>query len=503
MLFETKELFQRQAAEKGLTLDLDIPHALPSTIRTDPLKVQQLLHNLVSNAIKFTSTGSVYLGAAMGKADGGRCLEIRVVDSGMGIPQDQIERIFTPFFQLPPVAGRWSSGTGLGLAISRHLADQLGGTLEVQSAVGTGTVFTLRLNCEGQSDSSLTYQQFLERRQVESRRPVRSETNRLSGWQVMIVDDDAAHRRLFQLYLEQRGATTLQAEHGREALQLFEEHRVDLVLVDMQMPVMDGIETMVQLRRQGFRKPVVGISAQADVSPGCEDRELGFSGWLQKPVDSRSLDRLLARLLRDEAIREPFSAGTSPPKRSLPKRADSVAPGTEMRRPLNGQPTPTVQVPAVGCPVAGHRWLAHSAHPVKNGHAARDGSVLPSAEAGNQPAQTAHSSWPVGRKRFAEIRPLFLATLRNKLDDIKECPLGRRGPLLRQFAHWLKGTAPTCGFPHFSRCVDDLERALEKHGDPSCISQLEEIEAIAESFGEAPGEALGRPVTRSFSFQNT
>ena len=463
--------------------------SLPSTIRTDPLKFRQLLHNLVTNAIKFTPDGSVNICAEIKSVAGQEGLEIQVVDSGIGIPRDQIDQVFAPFTQLRSGTRRFSSGAGLGLSISRQLTDQLGGTLEVQSAVGIGTVFTLRMNCECQVGSSLTYRQFLERRKSASRSPVRSAVNRLNGMQVMIVDDDASHRRLFQLYLEQRGATTLMAAHGEEALELMEDHRVDLVLVDIQMPVMDGIETAVQLRRRGFRKPVIGISAQAEASPGCEDRELGFSGWLQKPIDSRSLDRLLERLLRDHRSCVFPEESRSVQARTPTRWLESVPAGSGTNRPMDGRLAPivlTVQVPELGSGQAGQHWLAHPAHPLENGHAVAPAIGERTASrydpGSSWPAQTAHTSWPVGWEGIEEVESLFLESLHKKLDDIRMSPLGRRDPLVRQFAHWLKGTAPMCGFQGFSRSVVELEAALESQCGQSCMSRLLEIEAIAEAF---------------------
>lgn len=478
MLVETAELFQLPAAEKGLALQLEAGGPLPTKLNTDPQKFQQLLSNLVANAINFTSAGSVHLCAEMNKMEGQDWLEIRVVDSGVGIPADQIERVFAPFAQLPAEPGRFSNGVGLGLTISRQLAGQLGGTLEVSSVVGEGTVFTFRMSCECPPGERLTYQQFQKGRESAARRPVRNETNRLSGMQVMIVDDDSSHRRLFQLYLEQRGATTLQATNGMEALRGIEKHKVDLLLVDMQMPVMDGIETTVQLRQRGFRKPIIGISAQAEASPGCEERELGFSGWLQKPIDSETLDRLLARLF-------PARLVTIPSENKFAAAHDGV----------KGPMAPlalTVQLPEMGTLKGGNhsglRRLAHPAHPIESGQATAIPGLHPNLgrphQAIDRPAQTDHSSWSADVQGIEEFGPLFLETLRNKLDDIRKSSLEERWIALRQFAHWLKGTAPTCGFGEFSQSVTALEMALQSQCEASGNSTLLEIEVIAESLGK-------------------
>ncbi len=137
---------------------------------------------------------------------------------------------------------------------------------------------------------------------------------------------------------------------------------------------------------------------------------------------------------------------------------------------------------------SGLRWLAHPAHPIENGQAAaipgRSTNLVRPYKTVNRPAQTAHSSWPADGRGIEEFGPLFLKTLRNKLDDIKQSSLDERGTSLRQFAHWLKGTAPTCGFSEFSRSVTALETALQSQCETSCNSTLVEIEMIAESLGE-------------------
>ena len=484
ILTESKELFQLQAAEKGLLLNLVIRGSLPSVIRTDPLKLQQVVNNLVANAIKFTVAGSVNIYVETVTMEQVEYLDIRIIDSGIGIPQDELRQIFNPFIQLKSNPDRTSGGAGLGLAICRSLADMLGAQLEVQSAVATGSVFTLRLKIEtADRVSRLTHREFIERESPDARLPVRSETNLLSGLQVLIVDDDASHRRLFQLYLENRGARTVQAENGKRALEIVKRHRVDMVLIDMQMPVMNGIETTINLRQMGFAKPIIGISANSEASPGCHDGNLGFSGWLQKPVESRALDLLLSRLLGVNSILA--SAGEMrlvsrpPAPQERPAVGDLKLPGDAAME------TRCVQIPDLGQQRPVLQYLVHPAH---SGEFRHTGSPVgkktvrsAGGSVGNGPAQTVHPSLSAGEAEFADLAPLFLETLCNKLDEIKESCDGQRHQTVLQFVHWLKGTGAACGFHEFGGPVLELERAMKNGGDVSSACYLLEIETIANA----------------------
>ncbi len=307
--------------------------------------------------------------------------------------------------------------------------------------------------------------------------------NLLSGLQVLIVDDDASHRRLFQLYLENRGARTVQADNGKRALEIVKRHRVDMVLVDMQMPVMNGIETTINLRRMGFTQPIIGISANSEASPGCHDGNLGFSGWLQKPVESRAFDLLLSRLLGINSILA--SAG----EMGLVSR-----PPAPQQRPAGGgleltddaaKETRCVQIPDLGQQRPVSQYLVHPAH---SGEFRHTGSPIgkktvrsAGGSLGNGPAQTVHPSLSAGEAGFADLAPLFLETLCNKLDEIKESCDGQRHQTVQQFVHWLKGTGAACGFHEFAGPVLELERAMKNGGDVSCACYLLEIETIANA----------------------
>ena len=492
LLEETRELFQLQAAEKGLLLNLIIPGSLPSAVLMDRLKLQQLLNNLISNAIKFTDVGFVNIYASLLRQNEDDCLEIKIVDSGLGMSAEQLPQIFSPFIQLPPNAGQSHSGTGLGLAITRDLTEVLGGRLAVESAVGTGTIFTLQLKIEiADGAVSMTHQQFSETNDQEKSGCSRSQHNLLSGLRVMIVDDDAAHRRLFQLYLENRGAETCEAINGQQALEVVDREKIDLALVDMQMPVMDGVATTRSLRERGFRQPIIGVSAHSESFPGLDGVRQEFSGWLQKPIDSSRLDFLLNRALRERVGRLALErsggyvesvAGVSP--------AAMVDSKTILE--TSDQQIAAVQVPDVRDAVTASHYSIHSAHSGEN----RCRGPLVSGDLDdpnrvqipNRPAQTFYSSWPACVDGIADIVPLFLKTLRSKLDEVKNRGENSGVDVIKSFAHWLKGTAATCGFGEFATPVEKLEQAMRERDDASCSLQLLEIEAIAEAF-ELPAEA--------------
>ncbi len=491
VLEETREMFQLQAAEKGLLLNLIIPGSLPSAILMDRLKLQQLLNNLISNAIKFTDVGFVNIYASLLRQNEGDCLEIKIVDSGLGMSAEQLPQIFSPFIQLPlnsgqSHSGQSHSGAGLGLAITRDLTEVLGGRLAVESAVGTGTVFTLQLKIEiADGAVSMTHHQFSETNDLEKPGVARSQHNLLSGLRVMIVDDDVSHRRLFQLYLENRGAETCEAINGQQALEVVGREKIDLVLVDMQMPVMDGVATTRSLRERGFRQPIIGVSAHSESFPGLDGVRQEFSGWLQKPIDSRRLDLLLNRALQERAGRLAHEKPNGYGESVVGNSPEGMVDGNTILETSDQQIT-AVQIPDVGDAVPALHYSVHSAHSGKNccrGPLVSGDLVDPNrVQRSGGPAQTFYPSWPACADGFADIVPLFLETLRSKLDEVKNRGENSGDDVIKSFVHWLKGTAATCGLGEFAAPVEELERAMRERDDASCSVQLLEIEAIAEAF---------------------
>ena len=287
-----------RAQEKGISLDYQWSGAMPDEIESDPHRIKQLLMNLVGNAIKFTQKGGVTVEASFEPRGGGGLLKFVVSDTGIGIEPENIRSIFNPFVQADSSVTRRFGGTGLGLAISRSIAEALGGELTVASRVGAGSVFTASIatgevrSCAVPRATSATASGEIVNRSA-------SDAD-LTGLRVLVVDDGATNRKLIQLLLSRRGAEIHTAENGAIALTQMEQHPAHVVLLDMQMPVMDGYTAASELRRKGFEGPIVALTAHAMKGDREKCERAGCSDYLSKPIDA---DLLFAKVAQFAGIR--------------------------------------------------------------------------------------------------------------------------------------------------------------------------------------------------------
>ncbi|TVQ62000.1 MAG: response regulator [Phycisphaerales bacterium] len=285
LLEDVDSMLRHRAESKGLKLEVVGGADLPEAIVTDPTRVRQILTNLLGNAIKFTESGSVTIRAWMdGGADGSPWLVVEVGDSGIGIPAECLEAIFQPFRQADATTTRRFGGTGLGLSISRNLAELLGGTLSVQSELGCGSVFTLRIPAP--SASAGDYEAGAGTAHADDASAVECR-----GSRVLLADDGADNRRLIGHHLRKAGFRVDEAGDGAEAVRrvLEGEGSFDLIVLDMQMPVMDGYTAARTLRESGWVGPILALTANAMH----EDRErcltAGCDEYGAKPIDAPTL----------------------------------------------------------------------------------------------------------------------------------------------------------------------------------------------------------------------
>ncbi|MFQ5461535.1 MAG: PAS domain S-box protein [Phycisphaerae bacterium] len=330
IIADVASLVHGSALEKGLNLELDYISPIPSTIMTDPTRLRQLLSNLTSNAIKFTDQGEIRITTYLKQDDAHPLLVIEVADTGSGIPPDKLEAIFDPFVQADVSITRRFGGTGLGLAISARIAEQLGGGLTVASTEHEGSVFTLTIGT-GPLDGITMLDEPIEVFMTPaSSRVDASSIPRLAG-RVLLVEDGVTNRKLIDLVLRRAGATVTVAEHGGVGVERVLEarrqgHPFDIILMDMQMPVMDGYTATRTLRDEGITTPIIALTANA--MRGDEERckVAGCTSYLSKPVDMDELVRTTARLLGVEedvavvgpAIPQEHVASTQPLTCSLP-----------------------------------------------------------------------------------------------------------------------------------------------------------------------------------------
>ena len=274
-------LWEPRAMANGVRLKVRIAPDVPAAVRTDPLRVQQILFNLLSNAVKFTPEGEIRIEASW--ADG--CLNMAVTDTGCGIPADRLGQIFNSFEQADVGTTRRYGGTGLGLAISRRLAELMGGTLSVRSVDGEGSTFTLSLPMTAVETAPA--------------QPVRAPeiAGSLAGRSILAADDHEVNRRILQLLLEPHGCRLTLVENGAEALEAASGQRFDAILMDMQMPVMDGLEATRRIRAGEVNgaTPVIALTANAlDVHRAAWDAA-GVHAFLTKPIDPVLLATTLAQ----------------------------------------------------------------------------------------------------------------------------------------------------------------------------------------------------------------
>jgi len=323
-----------RACEKGLELRCEVAPEVPEYVRGDAVRLRQILLNLVGNAIKFTARGEIALRVEGNTASGANGLHFTVTDTGIGIPAEKRQTIFEPFSQADASTTRNYGGTGLGLTISTRLVELMGGSIWVESEVGRGTQFhfTVRMGAavapaedpaEPRSVNPLSPSDLHDA--VKRALGANKEAERLRAKQaaqppsknqiflsVLVAEDNSVNQLLIARVLEKRGHRVVVVGNGREALEALKRGQFDLVLMDVQMPEMDGLTATETLRKseinQGRHQPVVALTANA--MKGDKERCLaaGMDGYLTKPICATELDELLRGYLQHR--RELLSQGT-------------------------------------------------------------------------------------------------------------------------------------------------------------------------------------------------
>ncbi len=300
---EVVDLMGMRAHGKGLTLDVVCRGELPATIATDPTRLRQILLNLIGNAIKFTEHGGVRLEVFLAAHDGTQgMLGFRVVDTGIGMTEDQVAALFRPFTQADTSTTRRFGGTGLGLTISRRFAQMLGGDIDLHSVPGVGSTFTVTVATGDLTRVPIEAAAYLGRSARGGARPTaRDEAPTLSG-RILLAEDGPDNQRLIAHVLRRAGADVTVVADGRQAVDrvLAESAGFDLVLMDMQMPELDGYAATQELRERGCQVPVVALTAHA--MTGDRERCLlaGCNGYATKPIDRNALIGVCAEWLKSK-----------------------------------------------------------------------------------------------------------------------------------------------------------------------------------------------------------
>jgi len=274
------KLHEPIAREKGISLDIVVHPGLPSRLKIDPVRLHQCLSNLVSNAVKFTSQGSVMIAIKSEPVGRDHKLTIHVSDTGIGIATEKLGHIFDSFQQADGSTTRSYGGTGLGLTITRRLAELMGGTLQVVSEEGRGSVFTLTLLAGGEDEMGVHQERLLKE----------GSSAGFADCRVLIVDDNVINRTVATSFLKPYGFVIEEAVDGINALEMLKEKAYDLVLMDVHMPEMNGVTAVRNLREvKGDNQKVPVIALTADAMSGDRERylEQGMDGYVSKPIDDR------------------------------------------------------------------------------------------------------------------------------------------------------------------------------------------------------------------------
>ena len=417
-----------RAAEKGLALAVDIPGPLPATIAADPARLRQVLTNLVGNAIKFTERGGVTLSLSLERADGQAHYLLAVRDTGIGIPPERLGSVFEPFVQAESSTTRRFGGTGLGLTISRGFARAMGGDIALASTVGVGTTFTVRLPVASAALAELVPAERLRTAPAAAGPDAEADAPqwRFPGGRVLVVDDGVENRQLLRVLLEQAGLQVLEAATGREALARVADAAPDLVLMDMQMPEMDGVSATRLLRERGCTLPVLALTANAMKGFEHELDGAGFSGWLTKPIDVDALMRELAGRLGGRV----------------------AAPGEAARDEAGRDEAAAAAASEHGAPLA-----------------------TPSAA---EPLVSRLATHP----RLAPIVDRFVQQLGPRLVEMDTAAARGDSAELSRLAHWLKGAGGSMGFDDLFEPARRLEEAAEAGDAPAAAALLAELHRL-------------------------
>jgi len=415
---EVVQTLRVKAQEKSLGLQLEIATPLPRELIGDPVRLRQILTNLVGNAIKFSERGEVRLRLQADQTH----YRLDVIDNGIGIAPDKLESVFEPFVQAESSTARRFGGTGLGLTISRGFARAMGGDITVASVLGAGATFSVALDARAAGERivpALLHGDLDAATEGAAARWVFPHAH------VLVVDDGVENRELARVVLEDAGLTVGEAENGQAAIELIARERFDLVLMDMQMPVMDGLAATRRLRAIGCTLPILALTANAMKGYERQIEDAGFSGHLTKPID---IDGLLATL----AAR------------------------------LGGQRDELGVSPSTDRPSDADRGAA-------------DGTALVSRLA--------------AQPKYAAIVRRFVEQLPVKVDEMRAALRAADLSTLAELAHWLKGAGGSMGYDDLyepARVLEDAARRGDLAGASATMTALHHLTARIERASSPP-----------------
>jgi signal transduction histidine kinase len=302
LIGEIESILRPVASKKNIAFEVLQCDMIPETIRTDPLRLRQCLTNLIENAVKFTDTGYVYVSVGLVNRDGEAFLQFAVEDTGIGIAEDKISLIFESFTQADGAATRKYGGTGLGLAITKRLVAILGGQISVVSIEGKGSVFTFEIPTGAQwPDMNVpVWNKYLPVDEINETLETEKGSVMYNG-KILVAEDNPSNQKLIAILLQKMGLEVVLVDDGLQAVEQCGQQTFDLILMDMQMPRMNGYDAVRQLRSQGVQTPVIAVTANAMSGDDQKCLDVGCDGYLSKPIDRKKLEELIGQYLGVQA----------------------------------------------------------------------------------------------------------------------------------------------------------------------------------------------------------
>ena len=419
IISEVIQMLKVKSDEKGIDLTFKAQGALPEKIEVDPVRLRQIAFNLIGNSIKFTESGSVTVNCRFEEKPDSRLL-IEIVDTGIGLSEDAQKAIFNPFVQADNTVSRRFGGTGLGLTISRKFAQAMGGDILVKSMLDQGSTFTISLPTGDLA--GIKYLQPEDIAELQSKiEAAESHSWTFKPARVLVVDDGVENRELVRLLLEEVGLTVDEAENGQVGVEKAGSSHYDVILMDVNMPVMDGMTAAGILRKKGFEVPIIALTANAMKGYEAECLKAGYSGYLSKPIDIDQFLELMAQLLDGQKV-----------EGAVAKVSTSI--------PIQD--------------ISGEQLSDSDDSPI-------------------------YSKLPAGNKKFRDIICRFVLRLEDQLTAMDEAEIRNDVEELASLAHWLKGAGGTVGFDVFTEPAAELEIHVKNNHREDILESIISLRELA------------------------
>ena len=297
---ELTSMVELQTSRKGLEFHVNYEFPLPEIIDTDPTRLKQVLVNLSNNALKFTQHGNITVAVSYEPIN--KKLHFSVSDTGIGMTDEQAKNVFSAFSQADTSTTRKFGGTGLGLSISKQLVEKLGGEISCSSTPEKGSCFSFFIDIGDNQNLDMIHDQ--ESFDAEISSQIDTFFEHLTG-NVLLGEDLIDNQDLIQMYVEDTGASITIADNGKLAVKACEQSSFDLIFMDMQMPVMDGVEAITKIRALGVKTPIVSLTANALKSDVDKCMNAGANDFLSKPIDVNKFNQVLSKYLKPAEVPNP------------------------------------------------------------------------------------------------------------------------------------------------------------------------------------------------------